>query len=249
MYPYTAIAPDADLAGGLARLKSLGLVSVVLVADPLWSPEVGRLETAFDFCRPFKTHHLVVPHLPLTYSTGLQRVIRTARARCSVRFAPVTECLPEWNLLSDVLSNRHQLQGMAHLSADEFALMAQTPGLFAAIAEADGEVLAMTWWLRHQDILYVHLSASSDAGYRLSASYALYAAVIDAYRHLTINLGGCAGLADDPTDGLWWFKHRFANDAAMARLCGAILDPAAYEELGRNGAPENAYFPAYRAPK
>jgi hypothetical protein len=247
-YPIAAIAPDSDVAGGLLRLKAAGYVSAVLVADPLWRPEQLRIEAAFDVCRPFKTHHLVVPTRPLTYSNGLRRVIRTAQARCSVRLVAVQDCMREWQIVSNVLSERHQIDGIAHFSAAGFENMAGTPGLFASIAEVDGEVVAMTWWLRYRDILYTHLSASSDLGYRVSASYALYAAVIEEFRGLTINLGGCAGLQDDPTDGLWWFKRRFANADATALLCGAVLDQHAYSTL-RGAVNDTTYFPAYRAPQ
>lgn len=58
-YPLATLALDADLRGGLRRLADAGLVSVVLVADPLSGPSPAALATAFDLCRPFKIHQLV----------------------------------------------------------------------------------------------------------------------------------------------------------------------------------------------
>ena len=58
-YPRAPIRQDADLRGCLERLRSLGLVSVVLVPDPLFAPSGEALAAAFPICRAFKTHYLL----------------------------------------------------------------------------------------------------------------------------------------------------------------------------------------------
>lgn len=245
-YPVSSIAPDANLAEGLRYLEAAGLVSVVLVADPLWSPDASRLAASFSVCRPFKTHHLVKPGLPLTFSASLRRNIRIAHASCVIRIVTLKDCLDDWMRLFNGLLERHRIEGLSAFSRDEFLAMEDTPGLFAAIAEAQGEVVSITLWIRHGDVVYFHLAASSDQGYKLMAASGLVAAIIEQYRTSTVDLGGCAGLRDDPNDGLWWFKQRFGNATATAMLCGAILDPKQYAALAINSQSE--FFPAYRSP-
>ena len=58
-YPRTPLFPAADLSAGLERLRLAGLISVVVVSDPLSGADGASLARAFDPCRPLKTHHLV----------------------------------------------------------------------------------------------------------------------------------------------------------------------------------------------
>ena len=59
-YPLFSCRDWNGLPADLDDLRRDGLVSVVLVADPLSRPPVDKLPRYFDgVCRPWKTHHLV----------------------------------------------------------------------------------------------------------------------------------------------------------------------------------------------
>src|SRR4051794_13570631 len=58
-YPMAALTRGADVAAGLKQLAEERLVSIVLVADPLYGPPRAGMARAFDLARPFKTHYLV----------------------------------------------------------------------------------------------------------------------------------------------------------------------------------------------
>ncbi|WP_426955164.1 GNAT family N-acetyltransferase [Muricoccus radiodurans] len=252
LYPLCAMRPDADLAGGLQALRELWAVSVVLVADPLAGPDAQTLAAQFPLCRAFKTHQLVNRAAPVVFSAHHRERVRRGGRRARVEQVVLRE--PRWRAAWEVLYAglvaRHGITGAAAFPPAAFAALAGLPEgalrSFAALSP-DGEVLAMQLWVRHGDAAYSHLTATSEAGYRALATYALYAAAIeDLSDARVLDLGGGAGHADDAEDGLTRFKGGFANAAVTAHLCGAVLDPASYARLG--GHAETGFFPAYRDP-
>ena len=107
-------------------------------------------------------------------------------------------------------------------------------------------VAAMTVWFAHQGVVYNHLTASDATGYANGANFALYDAAISHFSgDGVVNLGGGAGFADDPENGLAVFKRGFSNAETQALLCGAVLDPARYAQLSVGKSPLG-FFPAYR---
>jgi len=256
-YPLATFAPDADLTAGLARLRNAGLVSVVLVADPVLRPATAALRRAFDIARPFKTHYLCEdpgetrPGEPPAYSKHHRYELR--RARATVRRIALADHLAAWTRLYRGLVARHGIRGPAAFSSAAFRRLAQLDGLVAFGAFLDDDLVGCQLWLAGGGRAHSHLAAVDPAGLAARAAYALYDAGI---RHFaatgaaTIDLGGGAGLRDDPGDGLARFKRGFANRTAPALLCGAILDPARYDALcsGVSGGGESGYFPAYRDP-
>jgi hypothetical protein len=248
-YPRTPLRADAELEAGLDALARLGLVSVVLVADPLAAPPAERLGRAFSVCRPFKTHFLVDHARGQATPTKHHRYeIRRANGRCEVVLVRLADRMADWSGLYEGLKQRHQVTGPAAFSAAYFQALAAEPlyETFAAIVQ--GRVVAMSIWFQHDGVAVNHLGASSQAGYALGASYALYAAALDHYAGAAVlDLGGAAGFGDDPNDGLARFKRGFSNAEAGAYLCGAVLDTARYAALNQD-RPPTAFFPAYRAP-
>ncbi|HEY0833121.1 MAG TPA: GNAT family N-acetyltransferase [Azospirillum sp.] len=247
-YPLAAIAPDADLAAGLAVLRARGLVSVVGVRDPYDAPSLDRFAAAFDLCRPFKTHFVIDRALgPSRFSDHHAAEVRRAHRRCTVAIVPLADHLGDWQRLYDGLVERRHIAGIARFSPEHFARLARLDGLTAFAAFADGRVAGMALWLRAGAVAHNHLGAADAEGYRRSVSYALYDAAI---RHFAgcriLDLGGNAGPAD-ADDGLSRFKRGFANATATAHLFGAVLDRPAYAALSAAAA-DTAYFPAYRAP-
>ncbi|HEX8569288.1 MAG TPA: GNAT family N-acetyltransferase [Caulobacteraceae bacterium] len=245
-YPLAALSRDADLAGGLRRLTAHGLISVVLVADPLAGPSPQALAEVFPVCRAFKTHLLIDlakgPYEPTKHHRD--RIRRSLR-RCGVERGRLSDRLEEWKALYAGLVRLRGVTGVAAFPDPYFDVLAEEPRLEAFSAVAEGEVVAMTLWFAHGGVVYNHLTASNDRGYAAGASFALYDAAIEHFRGSGVmNLGGGAGATDDPDDGLAAFKRGFANSSATALLCGAALDEATY--AARSAGKAGDFFPAYR---
>ena len=116
------------------------------------------------------------------------------------------------------------------------------------MASRNGEPLGGQVWYICGEVAYSHLTALTPEGYRLRASYAIYAAAIDTLcpQVRWLDLGGGAGLQCNTSDGLAVFKRGWANDERATFLCGRILDHRRYAMLTAQ-CPANGYFPAYRA--
>ena len=247
IYPLTALAGDADLAAGLERLRSLGLVSVVLVPDPVAGPSGEALSAAFDLVRPFKTHLTIDPaHGAYAPSRHHGERIRRGYRRCRIDSGRLGPVLSDWCGLYRGLVVHRGIGGAAAFPDASFGIMADEPALTAFTATVDDRIVGMTLWFAHGGVVYNYLTALDAVGYANGASFALYDSAI---RHFSgqgvINLGGGAG-AGSGDGGLFDFKRGFANGQVTALLCGAILDEARYSAL--SGGVEGDFFPAYRTP-
>lgn len=248
-YPLTALASDADLTGGLKRLKDEGLVSVVVVLDAASRPPIEALTTAFDLARPFKAHYIHDRRLGLpVYGKHHRYEVKRAHARVEAREIALSDHLPEWTRLYGELIARHGLSGV-HVFADAHNLaLASMPGLRAFGAFIDGRLVSAHLFVVHEARAISHLAASSAQGYAAGAAYAVNDVALAGLSDcVTINFGGGAGTGDAAGDGLSRFKAGFANTTETAWLCGAVLDPDAYRALSA-GRQDNGFFPAYRGP-
>lgn len=246
VYPLAVFAQGADLGAGLARLQAAGLVSVVLVPDPLLHPP-GVLARHFEVCRPFKTHQLIDPASGAFDPSKHHRDrIRRGQRRCRIEQVRLAERLPEWLELYAGLVERRAVSGVAAFDARYFQMLAKQDQLVAFAAFVGEACAAMTLWFSAEGVVYNHLTASNAAGYANGATFALYDAAIAHFAGQgVINLGGGVG-HQDRDDGLAAFKRGFANAEARAHVCGAVLDRAQHQRLG--GDASGAFFPAYRAP-
>lgn len=252
-YPLCTLAPDADIAAGLQTLREAGAVSVVLVPDPLHGPDLARLAHGFTLCRPFKTHQAIDRRVgPPDPSKHHRDRIRKGRRHARARIVSLRDAAwrAQWRRLYTALVLRRGVTGLAAFPDDAFERLATLPEhqLVAFAAESlSGDMLAMQLWIRHADAAYSHLTAISDAGYRTCAGYVVYDAAIEHFADCRIlDLGGGAGVVDDPGDTLAAFKRGFANTTLSTRLCGAVLDPVQYAVL--SAARSGPFFPVYRAP-
>jgi len=245
VYPLAVFARGADIGAGLERLRAAGLVSVVLVPDPLLHP-AGLAARDFEVCRPFKTHQLVDPAVGAFDPSKHHRDrIRRGLRRCRVERVRLADRLPEWLALYQELIERRAVSGVAAFGEAYFRMLAEQDEIVAFAASVDDAVAAMTLWFAAEGVVYNHLTASNAAGYANGANFALYGAAIEHFQGAgVINLGGGAGHSD-AEDGLTAFKRGFANAEVQAHVCGAVLDPARYAALG--GPAGAGFFPAYRA--
>jgi hypothetical protein len=248
VYPLQVLAPGADVAAGLQALAGEGLVSAVMVPDPLLCP-AEALAPHFDVCRPFKTHFLIDPARgPCAPSKHHRYEIRRGQRRCRIERVALADWLEVWSELYAELSARRDIAGAAAFSPAYFRMLAGLPELTAFAALVDGACAGMGLWFAAEGVVYNHLGAANALGYANGASFALYAAAIEHFAGCgVVNLGGGAGLGDDERGGLAAFKRGFANAETQAQICGAVLDRARYAELAA-GREDASFFPAYRAP-
>lgn len=248
--PLTVIAPEADLGGGLARLKALGLVSVVLVWGDRLGPPPTVLEVAFDITRPFKSHQVLDRSLgPLAFGKHHRYEIKRALSRVVAAEIALGDHLPAWAALYGELAARHGLGGTHIFPPEHYALLAALPEVRTFAAFIDQRMVSAHLFVTHQGHAMSHLAASAAEGYAAGAAYAVNdlaaRTLIDCD---VINFGGGAGMGDNPEDGLVRFKKGFANAVAPARLCGAVLDADAYRALSIDTV-DSGFFPAYREPR
>jgi hypothetical protein len=246
-YPYCPLASDCDLAGGLEHLAASGLVSAVLIPDPLMGPSQDHAAQHFDVCRPFKTHYLIKQTARNYEPTKHHRDrIRRGHRRCHVEILALKDHLPMWSDLYAELIERRDIRGVATFSAAYFDVLAGDRDLVTFAAWIDGALVGMNLWYPWEGVCTNHLLAVSAEGYANGASYALYDAAIGHFSGQVLNLGGGAGLGDG-AGGLADFKRGFANDQVTSFIYGAILNKDRYRQLSPK-ANSTEYFPAYRAP-
>lgn len=247
VYPLQVFARGAGIAAGLERLAAGGLVSAVLVPDPLHST-AEDLARQFEICRPFKTHYLIDPARGVfAPSRHHGQELRRAARRGRVERVSLSNHLAVWRQLYAGLVARRAVSGAADFAPAYFDALAAEPAMQAFAAYSGGEIVGMSIWFAAEGVVYYHLSAVSPSGYALGAAYSLVGAAVEHFAGQgIIHLGGGAGSVDG-SDGLAAFKRGFANNEVTAHVCGAVLDHAAYKNLSA-GRGTTDFFPAYREP-
>ncbi len=246
-YPYCPLPADCDLSGGLERLAAAGLVSMVLVPDPLMGPSQDQAAQHFVVCRPFKTHYLVDPKAGTYGPTKHHRDrIRRGHRRCRIEIVALRNHLPQWSDLYAGLVERRDISGVTAFSSAYFEVLAGDRTLVTFAAWMDNSLVGMNLWYPWEGVCSNHLLAVSAEGYANGASYALYDAAISHFSGQVLNLGGGAGVGDG-AGGLADFKRGFANDQVMSSIYGAVLNQGRYQQLSQTTGSTD-YFPAYRAP-
>ncbi len=249
-YPLAVLSPDADLPSGFDSLRQSGAVSVTLLLDDHHRPSMEKMFTYFDLVRPFKTHFMVDRLAGVVRPSSHHRYeINRALQEVVVREIALSTHIPQWEGLYRNLVMRHGLIGIHDFPPAHFEALAAMPGVVCMGAFRGDELVAAHIWVVHDDCVHSHLAASSELGYALRAAYAVYDYSIHFFAGVRMmNLGGGAGSADDPTDGLARFKRGFANSKAQGYICGKILKPEAYNRLAQGIQSGSAYFPLYRSP-
>lgn len=253
-YPLWTCSTPADLPAAFEGLGAFGVCAVAVV-DPLLAAARGAdLGRAFsELWMPFKRHYLVDlrADFEAARSKHHRQAVRRAAKRVSIeRAARPSEHAGEWIGLYGHLRERLGFHGApADFSDRDLAAQLALPGASYWRALVEGECVAAAVWLEAGDVTAYHLSAASPAARSTEAPYGLMDAALRdaAERGLgTATLGGAAGLEDDPSDGLAYFKSGWSTDQAPAFLGGRVLQPERYARLCA-GRETSTFFPAYRA--
>ena len=228
------------------------LVAFSCVLDPFGDFDLTYVERCFDICIPYKDHYVLDLMMdPETYVSGRHR----KRARQALRRVSVEVCadpalyVDEWTHLYGFLVERHSIRGIGAFSRESFARQLQLPGAVLLLVRHEGATVGGNLFFQHNDVAYGHLSAFSTLGYEVGAPYAVKWAAIEYFTNRTrwIDLGGVPGVKGNEESGLAFFKGGWSSGTRMAYFCGAILNPAVYEELSvARYSGEGSYFPKYR---
>jgi hypothetical protein len=200
--------------------------------------------------RPYKEHAVIDLTAPSVSAGHRSRIRRVAQAvQVEVDEDPKGH-VDTWEMLYATLRRRHGLIGIKALSHEAFVGQLRVPGCLALRAMSRGTAVSMLLWYEQDEVAYYHLGASSEDGYALSASYALFAASIEVFRARGLrwlDLGANAG-TDPRLDGLARFKRGWTPLTRPTWLCCRIGRPERYDRLvSRRGA--SSFFPAYRRPE
>lgn len=252
-YPLFHCRDWRALPEDLACLREAGMVSLVLVTDPMLGEGERKVFSHFDVAEPFKTHYLSVLDRPpeRTVSKHHRYYARKAARELEVDVpeAPLNH-LDEWCALYEALVGRHGVTDLRTFSREAFRRLLSMPGVILFRALRQGRAVGAQIILIQGNVAFAHLAAFSDEGYRLGASYLLDWAAMDHLRGRAgvLNWGGGAGLEGADESGLAKYKQGWATERGTSYLLGAVLDRSVYERLA--GAAEDttrAYFPRYRA--
>jgi hypothetical protein len=239
-----------------ADLEDLGrdLTSVAIVADPFGDYDVGYLRQCFpDVVLPFKEHFVVDLSRPILehVSSHHRRNVRKALENVRVETCEVpAEYLDDWTELYGNLVRRHDIKGIRAFSKQAFSRQLNIPGRVVFRAVHRQSTVAMAIWFVQGEASYYHLGASSELGYQLKASFALFWQALEFFSATGLrwsDLGAGAGISSNNLDGLNRFKQGWATGTRLVYFCGRILDQERYAEILRTMGSSSSYFPAYRA--
>lgn len=250
-YPLFRCADWSAIPADLEDIDD-SIVSLTLVLDPLAGIGESDLRRTFpDHVVPLKRHLVRDLDEPASLPAHHRRHVRRASEAVDVEIcAEPLEHLDDWVRLYAELVQRYRLTGLRAFSREAFRRQLALPGVVAVRAERHGVTVGMTIWFEDPPNAYYHLGAYSREGYEVSASYALFALVLEQLRDhgvRWVDLGGAAG-AGSGGNGLVRFKTGWASGHRTAHLCGRILNRSVYERLTeRAGGSATDWFPAYRA--
>ena len=237
-------------------LEDIGseLVSLVIVPDPFSGIDPVYLEKHFDLVKQFKSHYVVDLSHPLEHIVSKHHRFKVRKSRkemdVEICYQPA-KFLNDWIRLYQKLISRHNIKGINAFSPNCFEVQLSIPGMIMFLGRREREIVGASLLLIHDRVANFHLSAYTNEGYKINASYGIHwkALAHGAEQGIRyINLGGVSGMNEGQGEGLAQFKRGWSNDRHTAYLCGRILDRQKYKSICQQKQITNVdYFPAYRA--
>lgn len=250
-YPLFFCEDWHELSSDFDSLKN-DLVSITFVVDPFVKPYFDNPKKFLDIFKPYKYHYLLDLSKPLEDSISKNKRKNSRRAlrklKVELEIAPKID-LHEWTHLYECLIKRHQIDDIRAFSSTSFAYQISIPNTHFFKAVYQGKVVGGNLFFIQGDIAYSHLSAFTDEGYELGASYAIKWTAVNylANKVQWINYGGGTGETSDASKGLNLFKSGWSNLTGTAYLCGQVLNRKLYDHLViKTNTSDSNWFPAYR---
>jgi hypothetical protein len=249
-YPLFACRDWTRLGSDLDGLGDT-LVSLVVVTDPFGNYTNSLLTQTFDVVSPFKQHYVTeaVQASELPCTRHHRRNLARARRCVEVGICDNPEShLDEWRTLYSGLVRRHRITGVPAFSGKALGLQLQVPGLVMFRATVGGAIAGIHIWYVDGEVAYGHLGATNTLGYETMASYALYAAALEALsaRIRWMDLGAAPGVRQQSGSGLDDFKSGWATTTRSVHICGKIFNADQYQRLMAGDNARDSYFPGYR---
>jgi len=255
LYPFSVCGNWTRVDDDLAFMRETGAVSIVLVADPFTGQEALERLSHWTVCSQLKTHFIV--HLKEDWKALRAKNTRNnANQGLRLQTVEVVENPLEyaeefWELYQHTIE-RHAVSGIQRFSFRAIECQLKAEGVVLVVAKRGHAVCGAMISYNHGETGHLHLVGQTSEGFSIRTSYALIHRSLEVLESLgcdEVNLGGSAGAADDPTDGLYRFKSRWTRHRRQSVLCGEILDHRAYDVMvDRSGCPPGSFFPRYRAP-
>ncbi|MCY6370541.1 hypothetical protein [Clostridium ganghwense] len=252
LYPLFCCKDWTKLSLDFEKLKK-DLVSISLVADPFGNYNLTQLYNTFDFVKPFKEHYIADLSCELNkiIARGHKKNSRRALKKIDVEICTndYIRYLDEVLQLYNVLVKRHKIIGMRQFSKKAFEYQLKTPGMLLVRGLYNGKIVGVNLIIIYEEVAYTHLSAFSDEGYKLNASYAIRMRALEYLKDKVkwVNFGAGAGTIANKNDGLNYFKRGWSTGTRMAYICGKVLNKEKYNTIIRDLKKSNSeYFPQYR---
>jgi hypothetical protein len=238
-----------------ADLEDLGdkLVSLALVTDPFGDYDLVSLQDCFgDVVIPFKEHFVV------DLSRSINNIVSSHHryyARKALKDMQVEVCqepnrfLDDWMSLFNTLIERHHITGIKAFSKTAFAKQLNLPGLVVFRTVYQDTTVGMNLAFVQGEVVYGHLMAFSELGYKLGAAYASYWSAIEYFADKArwYDIGAVPGTTGKGANGLNQFKQGWATDTRTTYFCGRIFNHKCYADIiATKNVGATTYFPAYR---
>jgi hypothetical protein len=156
-YPTAVLDRQADLAGGLERLRQEGMVSVMLVLDDVHRPPIAAIEGAFAALTPYKTHYTVDPRGGPAKSRHHQRESKRANRLVEARPICLADLMGEWIGLYATLGERHDFAPVHRFPDRHFDVLAGLQGVHAIGGFANDNLVCAHIWIEHEGYVFSHL--------------------------------------------------------------------------------------------
>jgi len=231
------------------------LVCFSIVTDPFGNFDKNVLKQEFsEVFIPFKEHFIIDLSQPIEKNISKHhwRNIKKAQKHILVeRCESIHLISNEWIKLYKHLTKVHHIRGIPAFSERALTEQLEVPGAIVFRGIHNEETAGMLIWYIQNNIAYYHLGASSEMGYGLKVSFALFWESINYFSSIGlewINLGGGAGIGGNGTTGLVRFKQGWSSGKRLTYFGGKIFNRNKYQEVKRRNKTVNKnYFPVYRS--
>ncbi|MDC3353269.1 GNAT family N-acetyltransferase [Verrucomicrobiales bacterium] len=151
----------------LRVLSGSGLVSLVLVTDPMLEEGDRNLFGCFDVVRPFKRHFLTDLECPYEQSVSRHHRYYVRKSSKDLELDVPAEpiaYLGEWCQLYEQLMARHACNDFRRFSREAFAQLLVMPEVVLFRAIAKGETVGAQIFLLSGDVAHAHQAAFTSEG-------------------------------------------------------------------------------------